>query len=188
MHKIILASQSPRRKQLMELAELQFDIIIADVDETNPPGMQGDLVPEYLAKKKAAAIEEQVHDAIIVAADTVVLLDHEILGKPKDEADAINILTKLSGRKHEVVTGVCMQQGQKQISFSTVTEVYFRPLTEEQIKHFVSNYKPYDKAGAYAIQEWIGMIGIEKINGDYYNVMGLPIGEVVIRLNQDFKD
>lgn len=188
MHKIILASQSPRRKQLMELAELQFDIIIADVDETNPPGMQGDLVPEYLAKKKAAAIEEQVHDAIIVAADTVVLLDHEILGKPKDEADAINILTKLSGRKHEVVTGVCMQQGQKQISFSTVTEVYFRPLTDEQIKHFVSNYKPYDKAGAYAIQEWIGMIGIEKINGDYYNVMGLPIGEVVIRLNQDFTD
>ncbi len=188
MHKIILASQSPRRKQLMELAELQFDIIIADVDETNPPGMQGDLVPEYLAKKKAAAIEEQVHDAIIVAADTVVLLDHEILGKPKDEADAINILTKLSGRKHEVVTGVCMQQGQKKISFSTVTEVYFRPLTDEQIKHFVSNYKPYDKAGAYAIQEWIGMIGIEKINGDYYNVMGLPIGEVVIRLNQDFTD
>lgn len=188
MHKIILASQSPRRKQLMELAELQFDIIIADVDETNPPGMQGDLVPEYLAKKKAAAIEEQVHDAIIVAADTVVLLDHEILGKPKDEADAINILTKLSGRKHEVVTGVCMQQGQKQISFSTVTEVYFRPLTQEQIKHYVSNYKPYDKAGAYAIQEWIGMIGIEKINGDYYNVMGLPIGEVVKRLNRDFTD
>lgn len=188
MHKIILASQSPRRKQLMELAELQFDIIIADVDETNPPGMQGDLVPEYLAKKKAAAIEEQVHDAIIVAADTVVLLDHEILGKPKDEADAINILTKLSGRKHEVVTGVCMQQGQKQISFSTVTEVYFRPLTQEQIKHYVSNYKPYDKAGAYAIQEWIGMIGIEKINGDYYNVMGLPIGEVVKILNRDFTD
>ncbi len=188
MHKIILASQSPRRKQLMELAELQFDIIISDVDETNPPGMQGDLVPEYLAKKKAAAIEERVHDAIIIAADTVVLLDHEILGKPKDEADAINILTKLSGRKHEVVTGVCMQHGQKQISFSTVTEVYFRPLTQEQIKHYVSNYKPYDKAGAYAIQEWIGMIGIEKINGDYYNVMGLPIGEVVKRLNREFID
>ncbi len=186
MHKIILASQSPRRKQLMELAELQFYIIIADVDETNPPGMQGDLVPEFLAKKKAAAIEERVHDAIIIAADTVVLLDHEILGKPKDEADAINILTKLSGRKHEVVTGVCMQHGEKQISFSTVTEVHFRPLTQEQIQHYVSNYKPYDKAGAYAIQEWIGMIGIEKINGDYYNVMGLPIGEVVKRLNHDF--
>lgn len=183
MHNIILASQSPRRKQLMELAELQFDIIIADVDETNPPGMHGDLVPEYLAKKKAAAIEKKVHNAIIIAADTVVLLDHEILGKPKDEADAINILTKLSGRKHEVVTGVCMQRGEQQMSFSTVTEVYFRSLTQDQIKHYISNYKPYDKAGAYAIQEWIGMIGIEKINGDYYNVMGLPIGEVVKKLS-----
>jgi septum formation protein len=182
MAKIILASQSPRRKQLMELAELEFDIIIADVDETNPSGMQGDLVPEYLAKKKASTIEQQVHDAIIIAADTVVLLDHEILGKPKDEADAINILTKLSGRKHEVVTGVCMQKGDTQICFSTITEVYFRKLTAEQIKHYVANYKPYDKAGAYAIQEWIGMIGIEKINGDYYNVMGLPIGEVVKKL------
>ncbi|OSZ81862.1 septum formation protein Maf [Chitinophagaceae bacterium IBVUCB1] len=188
MHKIILASQSPRRKQLMEAAELSFDIIIADVDETNPEGMHGSLVPEYLAKKKAAAIEERVHDAIIIAADTVVLLDDEILGKPTDEADAINILSKLSGRKHEVVTGVCMQQGDKQICFSTTTEVYFRTLTLDQIKHYVAAYKPYDKAGAYAIQEWIGMIGIEKINGDYYNVMGLPIGEVVQILNRDFQN
>lgn len=184
MAKIILASQSPRRKQLLEAAEIDFEIIIADVDETNPPGMQGDLVPEYLAKKKASAIEQQVHNAIIIAADTVVLLDHEILGKPKDEADAITILSKLSGRKHEVVTGVCMQKGDKQLSFSTVTEVYFRSLTPEQIRHYVANYKPYDKAGAYAIQEWIGMVGIEKINGDYYNVMGLPIGDVVRKLSQ----
>ena len=170
----------------MELAELDFEIVIADIDETNPPGMLGDLVPEHLAKKKAAAIEQQVHDAIIIAADTVVLLDHEILGKPKDEADAINILTKLAGRVHKVVTGVCLQKGDKQVSFSTTTEVHFRPLTQEQIKHYIANYKPYDKAGAYAIQEWIGMIGIEKINGDYYNVMGLPIGEVVKCLNRDF--
>jgi septum formation protein len=184
MHKIILASQSPRRKQLMEAAELEFEIIIADVDETNPPGMLGDLVPEYLAKKKAAAIEEQVHDGIIIAADTVVLLDHEILGKPTSEENAVEILSKLSGRMHKVVTGVCMQKGDKQLSFSITTEVYFRELTEAQIRHYVSNYKPYDKAGAYAIQEWIGMVGIEKINGDYYNVMGLPIGEVVIALKQ----
>ena len=182
MHKIILASQSPRRKQLMELAELEFDIIIADVDETNPPGMSGELVPEFLAKKKAAAIEQQVPDAIIIAADTVVLLDYEILGKPTDEIHAIEILKKLSGRMHQVVTGVCMQKGDKQISFSTTTEVYFRELTDEQIKHYVGQYKPFDKAGAYAIQEWIGMIGIEKINGDYYNVMGLPIGEVAGKL------
>lgn len=184
MHKIVLASQSPRRKQLMELAELQFDIIIADVDETNPPGMPGHLVPEHLAKKKAAAIEARVHDAIIIAADTVVLLDDEILGKPKDEADAVEILSKLSGRIHQVVTGVCMQRGEQQFSFSVTTEVHFRPLSQEQIKHYVAGYKPFDKAGAYAIQEWIGMIGIERINGDYYNVMGLPIGEVVRALEQ----
>jgi len=184
MHKIILASQSPRRKQLMEAAELSFEIIIADVDETNPPGMAGELVPEYLAKKKAAAIVSRVQDAIIIAADTVVLLDHEILGKPVDEANAREILGKLSGRKHEVVTGVCIQKRAQQVSFSVTTEVYFRTLTSEQIAHYVSNYKPFDKAGAYAIQEWIGMIGIEKINGDYYNVMGLPIGEVVKALKQ----
>jgi septum formation protein len=114
----------------------------------------------------------------------VVLLDHEILGKPTDEGNAREILGKLSGRTHQVVTGVCMQKGAKQVSFSTVTEVRFRKLSEEQIVHYVSHYKPYDKAGAYAIQEWIGMIGIEKIDGDYYNVMGLPIGEVVLALKE----
>lgn len=168
----------------MEAAELEFDIVIADVDETNPPGMPGAQVPEFLAKKKAAAIEANYHDSLIVAADTVVLLDDEILGKPTSEENAREILKKLSGRKHEVVTGVCMQRGAKQVSFSVTTEVYFRSLSEEQIAHYVVNYKPFDKAGAYAIQEWVGMIGIEKINGDYYNVMGLPIGEVVIALKQ----
>lgn len=170
----------------MELAELSFDIVIADVDETNPPGMPGKEVPEHLAKKKAAAIEHMHHDCIIIAADTVVLLDHEILGKPVDEEHAVETLKKIQGRMHQVVTGVCMQLGRKQISFSTTTEVYFRPLSDEQVRHYVRHYKPFDKAGAYAIQEWIGMIGIEKIIGDYYNVMGLPIGEVCIRLKQDF--
>jgi septum formation protein len=184
MTKIILASQSPRRKQLMEAAEIDFEIVIADVDETNPPGMPGEEVPEHLAKKKAAAIEANYPDAIIIAADTVVLLDGEILGKPKDAADAENILGKLSGRVHRVVTGVCIQQGDKQHSFSTTTEVHFRSLGPEQIKHYVANYQPFDKAGAYAIQEWIGMIGIEKINGDYYNVMGLPIGDVTMALKK----
>ena len=168
----------------MEAAELDFEIVIADVDETNPPGMTGDLVPEFLARKKAAVIAEQQPDAIIVAADTVVLLDHEILGKPTSEEHAKEILAKLSGRIHTVVTGVCIQRGERQVTFSTVTEVHFRHLGEEQIAHYVSHYKPYDKAGAYAIQEWIGMIGIERINGDYYNVMGLPIGEVVLALKQ----
>ncbi len=181
-HKIILASQSPRRKQLMEMAELQFEVFIADVDETNPPGMPATQVPEHLARKKADAVSHQVNDAIVIAADTLVLLDEHILGKPKDAAHAIEILKQLSGRMHTVVTGVCMRKGNKEICFSTTTEVYFRNLTDAQIEHYVSHYKPFDKAGAYAIQEWIGVTSIEKINGDYYNVMGLPIGEVCIRL------
>src|ERR1043165_4872725 len=184
MDRIILASQSPRRKQLMEAAEIPFEIVIADVDETNPPGMPGEQVPEYLAKKKAAAIEKDYTDAIIVAADTIVLLDNEILGKPKDATDAEHILSKLSGRVHRVVTGVCIQKRDRQHSFSVITEVHFRRLSPEQIQHYVFNYKPFDKAGAYAIQEWIGMIGIERIDGDYYNVMGLPIGEVVLKLKE----
>ena len=184
MHKIILASQSPRRKQLLEAAEIPFDIIIADVDETNPHGMPGELVPEFLAQKKANAIVAHAQDAIIIAADTVVLLDHQIFGKPNDEKHAIEMLQNLQGRIHQVVTGVCIQSATKKVSFSVTTEVHFRPMTTTQIEHYVKNYKPFDKAGAYAIQEWIGMLGIEKINGDYYNVMGLPIGEVVKKLQE----
>jgi septum formation protein len=181
-NKIILASQSPRRKQLLEMAEIEFEVLIADVDETNPPGMPGDDVPEFLARKKADAVSHLVADAIVIAADTVVLLDHHILGKPTDEANAISILQQLQGRMHKVVTGVCMRKGDKEKSFSVTTEVFFRPITIDQITHYVTHYKPYDKAGAYAIQEWIGVVGIEKINGDYYNVMGLPIGDVCIAL------
>lgn len=183
MAKIILASQSPRRRQLLEAAEIEFDIQIADVDETNPGGMDSRMVPEYLAAKKARVIAAGNNDVIVIAADTIVLIDDEILGKPKDRQDAMNILHKLSGRKHEVITGVCLQKGEKQLLFSVTTEVFFRTLSSEQITHYVDHYKPMDKAGAYAIQEWIGMIGIEKINGDYYNVMGLPIGEVVKKLS-----
>lgn len=182
--KIILASQSPRRKQLMEMAELKFEVLIADVDETNPPGMPGEQVPEFLARKKADAVRHLVSDAIVVAADTVVLLDHHILGKPADEAHAKAMLQQLSGRAHKVVTGVCIRKGEQELSFSTTTEVYFRTLSAEQVAHYVTHYKPYDKAGAYAIQEWIGVTGIEKINGDYYNVMGLPIGKVIVALRQ----
>jgi septum formation protein len=184
--KIILASQSPRRKQLMELAELEFEVLIADVDETNPPGMPGEKVPEHLARKKADAVGHLAKDAIVIAADTVVLLDHHILGKPSDAPHASIMLHRLSGRMHKVVTGVCIRRGETEISFSTTTEVYFRKLTGAQIEHYVTNYKPFDKAGAYAIQEWIGITGIEKIIGDYYNVMGLPIGELLKVLNMHF--
>ena len=168
------------------MAELEFEILIADVDETNPPGMPGEKVPEFLARKKADAIAHLVNDAIVIAADTVVLLDHHILGKPVNEAHAITILKQLSGKMHKVVTGVCIRKGEKEIRFSKTTRVYFRMLTNAQIEHYVSHYKPFDKAGAYAIQEWIGVTGIEKINGDYYNVMGLPIGDVISILERDF--
>ncbi|MDR3680541.1 MAG: Maf family protein [Flavipsychrobacter sp.] len=188
MHKIILASQSPRRKQLLQQAEIEFEVLVADVDETNPRGMPGTEVPVYLAKMKADAVQHLAADAIVIAADTVVLLDDKVLGKPRDAEDARDMLRQLSGRMHTVVTGVCIQSDSKQISFSTETKVYFRSLTREQIAYYVESYKPFDKAGAYAIQEWIGMIGIEKINGDYYNVMGLPIGEVVAFLKHDFLD
>ncbi len=184
MAKIILASQSPRRKQLLEQAEITFEIQVADIDETPPVDIPGADVPEYLAKQKAAVIAAKNDEAIIIASDTIVLLGDEILNKPVDEADAIAILKKLSGNVHSVISGVCIRKGADIQSFSATTEVYFRTLTEEQIRHYVTEYKPYDKAGAYAIQEWIGMVGIEKIDGDYYNVVGLPIGLVVERLKE----
>lgn len=187
MDNLILASQSPRRQHLMEEAGYTFRVVVSDVDETNPPGMPGTEVPEYLAHKKAMAIAAQHPDAIIIAADTVVLLGNEllgdeILGKPVDSEDAIAMLERLSGKMHRVVTGVCILDKNKVQKFSVTTEVYFRKLTIDQIQYYITKYKPFDKAGSYAIQEWIGMIGIEKIAGDYYNVMGLPIGEVVKRL------
>ncbi len=181
MNKIILASRSPRRKQLMEQAELEFEILSADVEETYPESMSTLSVPEYLANKKANAITAD-KDTVVIAADTIVVLDGKILGKPTDEKNAKDTLRKLSGREHEVITGVCMKKGEKIISFSVTTEVLFRRLSDKQISHYVTNYKPMDKAGAYAIQEWIGLIGIKKIKGDYYNVMGLPIGKIVKRL------
>lgn len=179
MPRLILASGSPRRKQLLELAHIDFEIITTDVDETNPPGMPEEEVPVYLAKKKAWAAAKGNPNRDILAADTVVLLDRDILGKPEDDAAAKAMLARLSGKMHRVVTGVCLLKNGAERSFSVTTEVYFRPLTEDQISFYVDRYHPMDKAGSYAIQEYIGIIGIEKIVGDYYNVMGLPVGDVV---------
>jgi septum formation protein len=180
MHpKIILASQSPRRKQLLEQAEIKFDIVVIPTQENFPVNMPVVEVPEYIAMEKAKVVAAQYTEAIIIAADTVVVLHNEIIGKPKDEADAITILQKLSGKEHQVITGVVMLWGEKEISFHSITKVYFNDLNTEQITHYIQQYKPYDKAGAYAIQEWIGAIGIKNIEGDFYNVMGLPINKVV---------
>src|SRR5882757_11076588 len=177
---IILASQSPRRKQLLEWAEIPFTILVKETDESFPAGMPVEEVPVFIAENKALVIQQQHGKAKpILAADTVVVLHNEIIGKPKDREDAIDILSKLSGQKHRVITGVVILYGDEKLSFADITEVEFHPLTKEQIIFYVDKYKPYDKAGAYAIQEWIGVTGIKSIAGDFYNVMGLPVSRVV---------
>lgn len=188
-HRIILASQSPRRKQLLEWAEIPFEIMVQSTDETYPPEMPVPEVPVHIAREKAIAIRqkfESLHDAsnIIIAADTVVVLGNTIIGKPKDRDDALDILSRLSGNKHQVITGVVLLKGQQEIAFADITDVWFHPLTKEQIAFYVDKYKPYDKAGAYAIQEWIGVVGIKCISGDFYNVMGLPVSRVVEELGK----
>ncbi|MDB5223687.1 MAG: septum formation inhibitor Maf [Chitinophagaceae bacterium] len=183
MQKIILASQSPRRKQLLQWAEVFFDVIIKDTDESYPQNLTQPDVAMHIAKNKALAVKFSMGDSIpILSADTIVVLNKEIIGKPADREDAIHILSKLSGKKHLVITGVCILFNNKEIVFADTTEVEFHNLSMEQIIFYVDNHKPYDKAGAYAIQEWIGVIGIKSINGDFYNVMGLPVSRVVKEL------
>lgn len=184
MKKIILASQSPRRKMLLEWAEITFEIKVKETDESFPDEMPVEDVPIHIARNKAHAIQEA--EAVIIAADTVVVLGNEIIGKPRDREDALNILEKLSGKTHRVITGVVIANGKKETAFADITEVEFYPLTTEQIEFYIDKYKPYDKAGAYAIQEWIGVTGIKKITGDFYNVMGLPVSRVVKTL-QDYR-
>lgn len=178
MTKIVLASQSPRRKQLLEWAEVDFEIIVESTDETYPDGLHPEEVAVHIARQKAAAVRSKT-DKTILAADTIVVLGDEIIGKPKDRDDAVAILTKLSGSHHQVITGVVVTNGQKEISFADVTDVEFHPLDTTQLSFYVDKYQPYDKAGAYAIQEWIGVVGIKCIRGDFYNVMGLPVSRVV---------
>ena len=184
MADIILASQSPRRKQLLEWAEVDFEIIVEPTDETYPGGLSTAEVAIHIAKQKALAVQAKAGKKTIIAADTIVVLGEEIIGKPKDREDAISILKKLSGSHHKVITGVVVMKEDKEISFADITDVEFHPLTEEQIRFYVDRYKPYDKAGAYAIQEWIGVVGIKKVHGDFYNVMGLPVSLVIKTLQQ----
>lgn len=191
MQDIILASQSPRRKMLLEWAEISFEVIVKHTDEDYPAGLTISDIAIYIAKNKAMTVRNYVKDAFhgqfanktILAADTIVVLDDRIVGKPENRADAIHILGLLSGRQHKVITGVVILHPKGEIAFSDVTEVVFYPLTDEQITFYVDKYEPYDKAGGYAIQEWIGVTGIQSINGDFYNVMGLPVSRVVQALH-----
>ncbi len=183
--KIILASQSPRRKQLLEWAEVPFDVLVKETDEHFPPGLGPGETALYIARNKAMAVQASLSDTdIVLAADTIVVLGDHIIGKPVHREEAISILLALSGEKHRVITGVVIRKGEQEIAFADVTEVEFHPLSITQIEFYVDKYKPYDKAGAYAIQEWIGVVGIKEINGDFYNVMGLPVSKVVMALTQ----
>lgn len=179
---IILASQSPRRRQLLEWAEIPFEVMVKETDESYPENLSMDLIAIHIARNKALAVKEQIGGQVnktIIAADTIVVLKNEVIGKPKDRQDAIKILSNLSGQIHHVVTGVVILSGAKEIAFADTTEVAFHSLDEKEIIFYVDKYRPYDKAGAYAIQEWIGVVGIKSVKGDFYNVMGLPVSRVV---------
>ena len=183
---LILASQSPRRKQLLEWAEINFTVEVVETDESFSTEMDPVEIPIHIARAKAIAVKEKLkkegrdyETPVYLAADTVVVLNNEIINKPKERDDAIAMLSRLSGQLHRVITGVVILDKQEEIAFSETTQVQFHALSQAQIVHYVDQYKPYDKAGAYAIQEWIGVIGIATIHGDFYNVMGLPVSRVV---------
>jgi len=180
MQRIVLASGSPRRRQLLEWAEIDFDVIVPSTAETWPPGLPTAEITVHIARNKALAVRGTVAPGrLILAADTVVVLEEEIIGKPVDREDAVRILLRLAGRQHNVITGVNLLKGEEELSFSDSTAVWFHELSRTEIEGYVDRYRPYDKAGAYAIQEWIGVVGIKRIEGDFYNVMGLPVSRVV---------
>jgi septum formation protein len=193
MQKIILASSSPRRSQLLEWAEIPFDIIVKHSTEDYDPLLPVEQVPEFLAREKARLVWESLHHIgsesksfesglPVVAADTEVILDHKIFGKPGNRYEAIDFLKRLSGKTHQVITGVAIYYKDTLESFSETTLVTFHDMEEAELAYYVDKYGPYDKAGGYAIQEWIGVVAIKRIEGDFYNVMGLPISRVVRKL------
>lgn len=184
MKKIILASNSPRRRELLAGLGYDFEVsVVQGIDEGYPAELSMEEIPQYIAKEKADAYEVGEME-ILLTADTVVVLDNEVLGKPKDVADASRMLHELSGRTHHVITGVCLTTASMQRQFSVVTEVTFKPLTDKEIEYYISNYQPFDKAGAYGIQEWIGYIGVTGIRGSYFNVIGLPVQRIYQELQQ----
>ncbi len=190
MQKIILASRSPRRKQLLEWAEVPFEVRVHETEETYPEGLSRTETAIHIARNKALAVRtDLLNDKVpvirtILAADTIVVLHGKIIGKPVDRQDAIDMLTDLSEQHHQVITGVVILQGDQETAFADTTDVVFHTLTSDQIVFYVDKYKPFDKAGAYAIQEWIGVIGIRSVSGDFYNVMGLPVSRVVRELEK----
>ena len=184
MKKIVLSSNSPRRKELLGELGIDFEVrVIEGIDETYPKELSVEEVPQYIAREKAR-VYIVGKDEVLLTADTVVVLGNEIMGKPHDEADAMRMLRQLSGKTHQVITGVCLKTSDKQVTFADVTDVSFADLTDEEIKYYVDNFRPLDKAGAYGIQEWIGLAGVTGIKGSYFNVVGLPVHRVYAELKK----
>lgn len=181
---IILASKSPRRQELLKLMDIDFRVVLKEVDESYPDGLTPAEIAVYIASKKAEAFDEEVNDEIVLTADTIVAIDSLILGKPESREHAIEMLQRLSGKVHEVYTGVCLFYKGQYNKFYDRSEVFFRQLTDEEIISYVDEYEPYDKAGSYGIQQRIGLIGIERINGSYTNVVGLPTEKVYQQLKK----
>lgn len=185
-YKVILASKSPRRQELLKSLELDFSIKVRSIDESFPSALDANKVAEYIAIKKSEAFNDLAEDELLLTSDTVVKVGDQILGKAESVEEAAEMLSLISGKSHEVMTGVCLKTKAKTISFSETTIVHFKQLSKAEIDHYITTYQPFDKAGAYGIQEWIGMIGITKIEGDYYNVMGLPLQKLYTVLLESF--
>ena len=184
-YKVILASNSPRRRELLSGLGLEYEVkVLPDISEVYPDVLQGEDIPVYIAREKAEAYRSGLQDGeLIITADTIVYIDGKVLGKPVNEEDAYHMLRLLSGRSHLVITGVCLTSAEKQKTFSSVTEVVFDTLSDEEIDFYVKKFKPFDKAGSYGVQEWIGFIGVKGLKGSFYNIMGLPVQ----RLYQELK-
>ncbi|MFP4019338.1 MAG: Maf family nucleotide pyrophosphatase [Bacteroidales bacterium] len=185
-YRIVLGSQSPRRQYLLKELGLNFDVKLKHMEEeVYPEGLQTEEIPLYLAKNKAAAFDDELDNkTIVITADTIVWNEGQVVQKPKDTKDAYNILKSLSGKIHQVYTGVCLRSLKKQEAFYAQTDVYFKELTDKEIWFYINEFEPFDKAGSYGIQEWLGYIGVEKIEGSYFNVMGLPVQKLYVELNK----
>ncbi len=183
-YKIVLASNSPRRKELLGGLGISFEVrTLQGIDESYPDTLRGEDIPKYISGKKAEAyLQQMACDELIITADTIVYDNEKVLGKPKDAKEAKAMLRQLSGHSHDVITGVSIVTKQKTVQFASTSKVFFADLTDEEIDYYVSNYKPFDKAGAYGIQEWIGFVGVTRIEGSYFNVMGLPIQRLYTEL------
>ena len=185
-NKSILASNSPRRKDLLSGLGVDYDVkTLPDVDESYPDGLSGEEIAKHIARGKAEAYRSLIQaDELVITADTIVWLDGTVMGKPKDEEEAKDMLMRLSGKTHQVITGVCLTTASMQKTFATVTDVTFATLTDEEVDYYVTRYQPMDKAGSYGVQEWIGFVGVENLSGSYFNVMGLPIQRLYTELKK----